>query len=63
MIAEIGHYALVLALVLAVIQALVPLIGAARENLGLMVVGRRTAQLQLGFTLLAFASLATCYGL
>ncbi len=63
MIAEIGHYALVLALVLGVIQALVPLIGAAREDLGLMVVGRRTAQLQLGFTLLAFGSLATCYGL
>ena len=39
MIAEIGHYALVLALALALIQAIVPLLGARLRDDALMGVG------------------------
>ena len=35
MIPEIGHYALVLALFLALVQSVLPLVGAARGNVGL----------------------------
>jgi cytochrome c-type biogenesis protein CcmF len=40
---EIGHFALVLALGIALIQASVPMIGAARNQVSLMEVGRTAA--------------------
>ena len=43
MIAECGHYALVLALGLALIQSFVPLIGAKVNDPALMNVSRSTA--------------------
>ncbi len=61
MIAEIGHYALVLALVLALVQATVPLIGAERGNASLMALGRSVAAGQLVFVAVAFASLMAAY--
>ena len=36
MIDEIGHFALVLALCIAVLQSVVPLVGAARNDAALM---------------------------
>jgi len=60
-IAELGHYALVLALVLAVVQACVPLIGARRNDPVLMGVAGPTAVAQFGFVALAFGALVACY--
>jgi cytochrome c-type biogenesis protein CcmF len=61
MTAEIGQFALILALILAAMQAFVPLIGAWRLDPALMAVGRTAAILQLLFVGVAFVSLATCY--
>ena len=43
MIPEIGHYALVLALLLALVQSTVPLIGAQRDDAAWMEMGRSSA--------------------
>ena len=61
MIAEVGHYALVLALALALIQSVVPLYGARRHDAALMAVAEPTALAQFGFVALAFAMLVSCY--
>ena len=57
MIAESGHYALVLALGLAVIQSIVPLVGARLRDAALMNVARSTALAQLLFVGVSFAAL------
>jgi cytochrome c-type biogenesis protein CcmF len=56
-IAETGHYALVLALALALIQSTVPLVGARRGDVALMNVARSTALAQLLFTGISFTLL------
>jgi cytochrome c-type biogenesis protein CcmF len=56
-IAETGHYALVLALALALIQSTVPLVGARRRDAALMNVARSTALAQLGFVGVSFTLL------
>ena len=61
MIAEIGHYALVLALALALVQACVPIIGARSNDPVLMGVAGPTALAQFGFIALAFGALVACY--
>jgi cytochrome c-type biogenesis protein CcmF len=61
MIAEIGHYALVLALALALIQSFVPLIGARTRDASLMAVAEPAALAQFGFAALSFAMLVSCY--
>ncbi|NVN86989.1 MAG: heme lyase CcmF/NrfE family subunit [Rhodopseudomonas sp.] len=57
MIAEAGHYALVLALGLALIQATVPILGAWLRDGALMNVARSTALAQLAFAAASFAAL------
>ncbi|WP_314944694.1 heme lyase CcmF/NrfE family subunit [Bradyrhizobium cosmicum] len=57
MIAESGHYALVLALALALIQSIVPLIGARLRDDALMNVARSTALAQLLFVGASFIAL------
>ncbi|MEM7023777.1 MAG: cytochrome c biogenesis protein CcsA, partial [Pseudomonadota bacterium] len=57
MIAEIGHYALVLAFGLALVQGTLPLWGAARGDAALMQLARTTAVGQFLFLTLAFAAL------
>ncbi len=57
MIAEAGHYALVLALALALIQSTVPMIGAQLRDPVLMNVARSTALAQLLFVGLSFLAL------
>jgi cytochrome c-type biogenesis protein CcmF len=52
---EIGHFALVLALLVAAVQGLVPLAGAAAKSRPLMDVARPAAVLQLGLVALSFA--------
>jgi cytochrome c-type biogenesis protein CcmF len=60
-IAELGHYALVLALGLAIVQAVVPIIGARRNDPVLMAVAVPTAIAQLCFVAFAFVALIACY--
>jgi cytochrome c-type biogenesis protein CcmF len=59
--AEIGHYALVLAFALALIQSVVPLIGARKRDAALMAVAEPLALVQFGFVALSFAMLMSCY--
>ena len=61
MIAEVGHYALALALIIALAQSVLPLIGAARGSLPLMSVGSSAALGQFAFVGLAFALLTQAY--
>jgi cytochrome c-type biogenesis protein CcmF len=61
MIAETGHYALVLALALALVQASVPMVGARKNDPVLMAVAGPTAVAQFCFIAVAFAALTMCY--
>jgi len=61
MIAEAGHYALVLALALALIQSTVPILGARLGDPALMNVARSTALAQLAFVAASFAALVTLH--
>jgi len=60
-IPEIGHYALVLALTMALVQSVLPLWGARRGDAGLMATGASTAYAQLLLVLVAFVALTTAY--
>lgn len=61
MIAETGHFALILALLVAVIQAVLPMIGAIRRDSALMALAGRAALLQFALTATAFGALVWCY--
>ena len=61
MIAESGHYALVLAFGLALIQSTVPILGARWGEYSLMNVARSTAVAQLLFVAASFAALVTLH--
>jgi cytochrome c-type biogenesis protein CcmF len=61
MIVELGHYALVLALGLALAQASVPLWGVRARDPALMAVGGSTALAQFGFVAISFAALTWCH--
>ncbi|MDX2221608.1 MAG: heme lyase CcmF/NrfE family subunit [Rhodospirillaceae bacterium] len=61
MIAELGHFALALALPVALIQMLVPLAGAARRNPAWMAVGPPAALVQLALVAAAFAALTHAF--
>jgi cytochrome c-type biogenesis protein CcmF len=57
MIPELGHFALVLAFLLAIAQSTLPLVGAARRDPRLMATARPAAEGQMLFVALAFAAL------
>jgi cytochrome c-type biogenesis protein CcmF len=61
MTAELGHYALVLALALALIQATLPVYGARRNDPLLMGLAGTTAIGQFGFVAFSFLALIACY--
>lgn len=61
MIPELGHYALVLALALGVIQSIAPVIGARTRDGALMRLADSTALMQFVFVALSFGALATCF--
>jgi cytochrome c-type biogenesis protein CcmF len=61
MSAEVGQFALILALLLALVQAVAPLVGAHRRDPALMSLGRGATLLQAVFVILAFACLAYAY--
>jgi len=56
-IPEIGHFALILALSLAVCQGVIPLVGAHRNDAAMMAVGRTAAGGQFFFVAFAFGCL------
>ncbi len=58
MIPELGHFALILALSIALVQGTLPLIGAAKRHPRLMAVSRPAAQGQFFFVAIAFGCLA-----
>ena len=58
MIPEIGHFALILALSLAICQSVLPLAGAHRGDAAMMAVARPAALGQLVFVSISFACLA-----
>jgi len=60
-IAELGHYALVLALGLALVQAVVPIYGARQNDHILMSIAGAAAVTQFLFVALAFGALVACY--
>ena len=61
MIAETGHFALILALVLALLQGTLPLAGAARGHEAWMRLATGTALAQAAMTMIAFAALTLAY--
>ena len=61
MIPELGHYGLVLALALGLIQSVVPIIGAQTRDETLMRLATSTALMQFALVALSFAALAICY--
>ncbi len=61
MFIELGHYALILALVVAALQSTLPLWGAARRDARLMAVADTTAPLQFLLVAFSFAALAYAY--
>ena len=61
MIPELGHYALVLALALALVQSIAPMIGALTRDEALMRLAKSTALMQFVFVALSFGALTVCY--
>jgi cytochrome c-type biogenesis protein CcmF len=60
-IAELGHYALMLALGLALIQAIMPIVGTRTNDAVLMSMAAPVALAQFIFVAIAFGALAECY--
>src|SRR6266540_1466148 len=61
MIPELGHFALILALAVALVQGTLPLIGAARADGRLMALGGTAALTQALLVILAFGALTQAY--
>ena len=61
MIPEIGHFALILALALALVQAIFPLIGSFTGSRSWMDMARPLAWGQFTFALIAFAALVQAF--
>ena len=61
MVAEIGHFALILALLVAMLQATVPLVGARRMDTEAMAFGTSAAIIQFLFIALAFGCLTHAF--
>ncbi|MFM2421628.1 MAG: hypothetical protein RL291_158 [Pseudomonadota bacterium] len=57
MITEIGHFALILAAVVALLQTVLPQLGAIRNDRALMATGQPAALAQLGLVTIAFVAL------
>jgi cytochrome c-type biogenesis protein CcmF len=60
-IPELGHYALVLALGLALIQGTMPIVGTRTNDPALMSIAVPAALAQFAFVAIAFGALAECY--
>ena len=61
MIPEIGHFALILALSLALLQGILPLVGAHRNDVAMMSTARTAAVGHLIFVVIAYACLTYAF--
>jgi len=61
MIVELGHFALILAFVVAIVQTVVPLVGAQKGWRGWMALAEPAASVQFLLTALAFAALTYAF--
>ncbi len=61
MIAEAGHFALILALLVALVQGTLPMIGAQRGEASWMALARPASAAQLALVAIAFFSLMYAY--
>ncbi|ASM72600.1 cytochrome c-type biogenesis protein CcmF [Pseudosulfitobacter pseudonitzschiae] len=61
MITELGHFSLILAFLVAIVQAVVPMIGAQRRNAAWMAVAEPAAAAQFFLTLAAFGALTWAF--
>lgn len=61
MIPELGHFALIIAFAVSIVQSVVPLIGAAKNNASLISLARPAALTQLLFVGLAYAALTHAF--
>ena len=61
MIPELGHFALILALAVALALSVVPLLGAAHNNRSMMALARPCARAQFLFVVLAYAALTQAF--
>ena len=61
MIPELGHFALILAFLVALVQSVVPLVGAHQYRSALIAVARPAAVAQFAFMALAFACLTWAF--
>jgi len=61
MIPELGHYALVLALALGLIQSVAPIVGAKTHDAALIRLASSTALMQFLLVAASFGALVTCY--
>ena len=61
MLAELGHFSLILALFVALTQAVLPLAGAAWNNRSWMAVARPAAQMQFVLIAVSFFCLAASF--
>src|SRR5271167_531236 len=61
MIPEIGHFALILALLVAMVQCTLPLVGASTGRPRLMALARPAARAQFFLVVVAFACLAASF--
>ena len=61
MTAEIGHFALILALMVAAVQSTLPLVGAHRDNAEWMAVAKPAALMQFAMVVISFGCLTQLY--
>ena len=61
MIPELGHFALVLALGLGLIQSIAPVVGVRRLDNSFMQLASSTALAQFAFVAISFGALTACY--
>ena len=61
MIPELGHFALIVALVIAVLQSVIPLIGAHKNDAAMIAMARPAALAQLLFVGIAYAALTHAF--
>jgi cytochrome c-type biogenesis protein CcmF len=61
MMPELGHYALVLALALGLVQSVAPVVGVRTHDAALIRLANSTALMQFSFVAAAFAALVICY--
>lgn len=61
MIPELGHFALIIAFAISIVQSIVPIIGAAKNDRSLMALARPAALTQFLFVGLSYASLTYAF--